>query len=413
MLTKEQFLAHLRDCLNHLYDPVRLRSSPLAALFGVANRYDTSSALRRILTEAIQALKPPAHEPPLSRAWRMYNSLLYSYVEQFSQQEAADQLAISPRQLRREQRAGLRALADLLWEQFDLEKRGEAVPTPSDAGQAATAPENLAQELAWLKNAPCQGGIELGETLSPVLDVAHKLAARHQVELRVSQAQSLPRLTVHPVALRQTVLNLLSVVIPRASGGHVHISARPLRWDVEIRVWCAEYPSGPKPTLEDEAASLNIAGQLAALSGGTLVLSADARAFDARLALPALERLPVLVVDDNPDTLELLQHYAAGTRYRLITARDPEEALALVEQTSPQIIVLDVMMPQVDGWQVLTRLRQHPLTADLPIVVCTILAQRDLALFLGASAFVRKPVTRQAFLTALDEQCAPSEPESC
>ena len=69
-------------------------------------------------------------------------------------------------------------------------------------------------------------------------------------------------------------------------------------------------------------------------------------------------------------------------------------------------------MPQVDGWEVLGRLRQHPLNSHIPTIVCTILAQEELALSLGASAFVRKPVTRQAFLAALDRQIALMQPES-
>jgi CheY-like chemotaxis protein len=65
-----------------------------------------------------------------------------------------------------------------------------------------------------------------------------------------------------------------------------------------------------------------------------------------------------------------------------------------------------VMMPNVDGWELLGRLRQHPSTADIPVLVCTILPQETLALSLGASAFVRKPITRQVFLSALDHQLA-------
>ncbi len=84
--------------------------------------------------------------------------------------------------------------------------------------------------------------------------------------------------------------------------------------------------------------------------------------------------------------------------------QDPDEAVTLATRLSPQIVVLDVMMPQMDGWEVLGRLRQHPRTAHLPIVVCTILSQRDLASLLGASAFLRKPITQQAFLETLDQQ---------
>jgi CheY-like chemotaxis protein len=133
--------------------------------------------------------------------------------------------------------------------------------------------------------------------------------------------------------------------------------------------------------------------------------------FSAVLVLPAHEQLPVLAIDDNVDTLRMLQRYTSGTRYHLVGTQDPEESLNLVEQISPQIIVLDVMMPQVDGWRVLGRLRQHPLTERVPVVVCSILAQEELAFSLGASGFVRKPVTRRAFLAALDQQMNLREPE--
>jgi CheY-like chemotaxis protein len=110
------------------------------------------------------------------------------------------------------------------------------------------------------------------------------------------------------------------------------------------------------------------------------------------------------VIEDNLDTLQLFQRYASGTRYRLVTSPDPEQALALAEDVRPWVIVLDVMMPQVGGWKTLARLRQHPLTESTPIVVCTILPQEELAFSLGANAYVRKPVRREDFLAALDRQ---------
>jgi CheY-like chemotaxis protein len=404
-LTRAQFQEHLRDTLNHLYNPDRLRSSPLAVLFGVANRYDTPLALRRIVTESIDLLEPESHGPPQLHAWRMYNSLLYRYVEQWSQTEVADQLSISTRQLRREQHAALDMLADLLWSKYNLGGRSDQdLAAPSSIKGPSFDRAALHHELAWLRDASQQSPTDLDHTWPAIMDLANKLAAEHDTRLAVTLDDALPRLAVHPVALRPIVLALLSVAIPRASGGQVNVSVQARRWEVAIRVWCSEYPSGPKPTLEDEATSLDTAQQLAGICDGRLDLSVDVRAFEATLTLPALEQLPVLVIDDNADTLQLLQRYAAGTRYRLITTRDPEQALDLSEKLAPQIIVLDVMMPQVDGWEVLGRLRQHPITEHLPIIVYTILSQRDLALLLGASAFIHKPVTRHAFLAALDQQ---------
>lgn len=407
MLTKEEFIKNLRNDLNHLYDPDHLCRSPLAALFGVANRFDTASALQRILTEAVESLEPEADEPASSQAWQIYEPLLYRYVEQLSPQEVADQLAITVRHLRRKQRAALGVLAERLWRQFDLGvKPAEHVDAKAAHEQGVAVGPTVSEELAWLRNAAHESSTDLARTLPTVLDLAQRLAAQYKVHLDVALADALPDLAVHPVALRQTLLSLLNVVIPQAAGGRVCLVARPLRWEVEIQVLCAEYPSGPKPTLSNEAASLNMAQQLADLCGYRLALSADARAFDAVLTLPALERLPVLVIDDNVDTLQLLQRYASGTRYHLITTTDPGQALSLAEKSAPKIIVLDVMMPQVDGWEVLERLRQHPLTVEIPIIVCSILDQKRFALFLGASGFVHKPITRQAFLAALDQQSA-------
>lgn len=400
--TREQFLKCLHHALTHLYDADHLRRSPLAGLLGVADQFDTALALRQILTEAIESLKPKADGHDQPRGWEVYEALLCCYVQRLSQQVVADQLGMSTRQLRRELRRAWEALADQLWQQFDLEAR---LGAPPDAEITPGSP-SLNDELAWLKTIPPDKPTNLSQALLSVLELARPLAAQHGVALEVRMLEGLPELAVHPVALDQILLNLLCVAIPRAPGKPVSISARLLGWEVEISLSSPVSSSDAPPFSDDDTASLDMARRLTDLCRGRLTLSGEKDIFEASLTLPALEQLPVLVIDDNPDTLQLLQRYASGTRYRLIGAQDPEQALGLAEKLSPQLIVLDVMMPQVDGWRMLERLRHHPRTGHIPILVCTILAQEKLALSLGASAFIKKPVTRQAFLAALDQQIA-------
>jgi CheY-like chemotaxis protein len=406
MLTQEEFLEHLRKALNHLYEPDRLRRNPLAALFGVANRLDTFSTLQRILTEAIGSLEPTADEPPQSRAWEIYEPLYYRYVQQLDQRRVARQLGMSVRHLRRKEHAAVVVLASHLWEQFELEaKLRKGAYEDENENEKAVGDFHVDQELAWLKDVPPESLTDLSQVLSEVLDLAEPLAVQLEVPLDISMADDLPSLAAHSVALSQTLLNLLSVAIHQAAGDRVSLSARVLRPVVEVAVHSAPSTSGPRPLSNDDTASLDMARRLAEMCGGRLALAAgDEQAFSATLTLPAPEQLLVLVIDDNADTLQLLKRYATGTRYRLITTQDPARALGLVEKFSPQIIVLDVMMPRIDGWKMLAQLRQRLSAQHTPIIVCTILPQEEMAFALGASGFVHKPVTRQAFLAALDRQ---------
>jgi CheY-like chemotaxis protein/transcriptional regulator with XRE-family HTH domain len=413
MMTNEGFLEHLRDALNHLYEPDRLRRNPLAALFGVANRLDTFSALQEILTKAIESLEPDAGEPPQSPAWEVYEPLYHRYVQQLTQSQVAKQLGMSVRHLRRKEHAALEVLAARLWKQFDLEaqqaKDTSGEPARERPGEDSPA---VSQELAWLKDAPPDKPLDLEQALSDVLRLARPLAAQRGIHLVVEMADPLPDLAVHEVAISQALLNVIGVAIRRASGGEVSIWTQPLPLEVEIRIVGVKVSPGDPPIEEDDAASLSVARQLAEFCGGRLAVSDDERAFCATMTVPAMEQLPVLVIDDNADTLQLLRRYTAGTRYQLITTQDPTQALSLAERFTPRLVVLDVMMPQMDGWKVLAQLRQNPLTGRVPIIICTIIAQQEMALALGASDFVRKPVTRQAFLSALDRQVQQMEIES-
>lgn len=74
-VTREEFLNQLHNALNHLYNADQLRTSPLAELFGVARRFDTSSVLRKILSDSIESIRPASSEPDQSRSWRIYESL--------------------------------------------------------------------------------------------------------------------------------------------------------------------------------------------------------------------------------------------------------------------------------------------------------------------------------------------------
>jgi CheY-like chemotaxis protein len=109
----------------------------------------------------------------------------------------------------------------------------------------------------------------------------------------------------------------------------------------------------------------------------------------------------VLVVDDNEDVLELFQRYLVPHQYRVVTAKAVQEGLDLAIRLQPDTITLDLMMPEQDGWDLLQALLNRPDTRHIPIIVCSVLKQKELALSLGATAFLKKPVTELQLLSAL------------
>ncbi|MBN1875220.1 MAG: response regulator [Anaerolineae bacterium] len=410
MPAREDFINWLRDALGHLYDTQYLRQSPLLGLLGDPRAHEPAGALRSRLTEAVASLKPASHVPANSRDRRLYDALFYAYVQQLDQRIVADQLALSVRQLRREQRAALEILADRLWVpaghdgDVPAAARDTAGPVSQENGLALTA------ELAWLKDLPPEQPTDLSVVLKETLYLIQPLAEQNHTRIAVIEGEGMPCLSAHPVALNQILLNLLNIAITRAAGSRVMISTRLLAWNIEILIRQESVGCGEPLRAADEVASLAIAEHLIRLCDGSFTRS-DNALFTVSVVLPALNQLVVLAIDDNADTLQLLERYMVGTRYHLVGTPAPEQAFPLVEAHHPQLILLDVMMPQIDGLKMMGMLRQHPLTQHIPIVVCTILPQEKLVLSLGASGFLRKPFTRQALLDMLDQQL--TLPENC
>ena len=106
----------------------------------------------------------------------------------------------------------------------------------------------------------------------------------------------------------------------------------------------------------------------------------------------------VLVVDDQPANRELLAGYLASIPCRVQQAADGEQALASVAADPPDLLLLDVMMPALDGYAVAQRLKQDPRTATIPVVLVTALdGMNDMrqGMEVGADAFLTKPVDRR------------------
>ena len=116
-------------------------------------------------------------------------------------------------------------------------------------------------------------------------------------------------------------------------------------------------------------------------------------------------RATVLTVDDDPTVLSLLAKTLEKEGYRVISARNGVEALALAREHRPQAITLDVLMPQMDGWRTLKELKADAKLRDIPVIMVTVLNERGMAIPLGAADFMTKPVDRQRLAAILRDYC--------
>ena len=384
----------VRRALRHLYDPNALRSNPLVTLLGLEDERNPAKRLREMLIAAIEAMEPDQATPEQSKAWRMYEILLYRYVQQSGQSEVATQLGISERHLRREENEAIRALAYVLAPRFSMRQ----TPVRNDH-------QIVAQAVASLHSKATHTAVFLDAVLPGVFTIVRPLAEMHRVRLHQPDLAWLRNICVciEKVALRQILINLFSIAIRQSPLGSVGLETFLRGATVWLKVSSGESLERV-PLNQDDVSILNLTRDLVQAVNGEFRVSLPEEPFEASVALPATGAVNVLVIDDNADMLDLLQRYALNSRYRIYPLAQPEQALEFAQRIHPHIIVLDVMMPSVDGWEIMGRLRQHPDTCCIPLVVCTILAQEELARALGASAFLHKPVTRQAFLAALDQQ---------
>ena len=125
----------------------------------------------------------------------------------------------------------------------------------------------------------------------------------------------------------------------------------------------------------------------------------------------------LLIVEDDPDILKLLDATLTFKGYRVITARNGREGLEAMQLRRPAIVIADIMMPQLDGFGLVHRMRINPQTRDIPVVFITATyvatEDRDFALSLGATRFLEKPIALDKFLgmiVELLEQRLPAAP---
>jgi PAS domain S-box-containing protein len=283
--------------------------------------------------------------------------------------------------------------------------------------------------------------VELGQLIDEVRATVEPLARTKSVALNIVLAPEL-RLVADPAKVRQMLLNLVSNAIKfTPSGGRIDIRRRRLEALIEISVTDTgigiaeedlgrlftefqQLDAGRGQRQEGTGLGLALTKRFAELHGGrvsvesklgkgsTFTLHLPIQPPMPRAAAPVtpaptaeidLTRPLVLVVDDNPEAAEILVHHLDTGGFRTALARNGLEALKMARDLNPAAITLDILLPEIDGWEVLNRLKADETTRNIPVVVVSVVDNAALGSALGAFDYFVKPVDGQALLSRLGE----------
>jgi CheY-like chemotaxis protein len=110
----------------------------------------------------------------------------------------------------------------------------------------------------------------------------------------------------------------------------------------------------------------------------------------------------VLAIDDDRQVLSLYERYLHDHGYKVVPLTDPIKAVEMARRHRPFAITLDVMMPKVDGWQVLEALKKDPETRSIPVIICSIVEEREKGISLGAVSYLTKPILEDELVKSLN-----------
>ncbi len=394
----------LYEALPHLNDPVYQPPVLLWQVLGVPQQQGVKE-MQSELIKAIEALKPAPDVAPYAHSQRIYELLCLRYRQGLTQEETSDRMKLSIRQIRREQKRAIHNLAQWLWGQRRTDTPAVAGTPSTDGGNIETDPwrSQVQQELAILQQNVPETKSEVAAVIARVVQVGQVLTAKHNIQLRVDPIPKNLTAVIQPSALRQILLTAIEKLVQLMASGEIVLLAEMAGDIITLTV-----TGGPivTDTLPDSAPlpSSDLIQELLGDQGDTLNIRRAAETIVFRFRLPSAgDPISVLVVDDNADLVTFFRISVTNTPYQIIHLADGERLFETIAVTKPNLIILDVLLPGMDGWELLAYLHEHPDTRAIPIIVCSVIRREELALALGASLYLPKPVRRREFIEALDE----------
>jgi adenylate cyclase len=294
--------------------------------------------------------------------------------------------------------------------------------------------------------------ISIPPLIDEVVDTARPLAEQNKNRLFADCPRDLPSIEADAMRVRQILLNLLSNACKFTRDGEVRLQVTAISHDGHRCLEFVVADTGIGMTAEQMAKlfeeftqadastarqfggtglGLAITRRLCQMLGGDVTVSSEVgegSVFIVRLPLTSRQAADgctaptsedatvhpgdecVLVIDDDATARDLMSDYLRQAGFTAVTAAGGLEGLRRAKELHPSAITLDVMMPDIDGWTVLSALRGDPELADIPVVMATIVDEQRHGMTLGAVGYLTKPIDRVKLIELMGRFCAPAGP---
>ncbi len=275
--------------------------------------------------------------------------------------------------------------------------------------------------------------VNLADMIQSVLSTAKGLVKEKPIQLVSNVPANTSTVRGDAMRIRQIFINLLSNAAKFTDEGAIKVEAQNQKGpDGKTEVLIRVTDTGPGISAEDQdklfkafsqvdgsatrksggtGLGLSICANLVQLHGGRIGVTSEAGMgstfwFTLQPYHQPLDEIPtdrkvIIAIDDDPKVISLYERYLAPQGYYVIPFIDAKGAKERIIAIKPHAITLDVMMPNVDGWTLLSDLKSDPATRDIPVIICSILEQAEKGFNLGAADYLMKPILEEDLVHAV------------
>lgn len=388
----DAFETLIKDALNNLFDFAVLETHPLLSNgITIPINYPGSKGeyLKKILQEAVESLKPTEKSYDInSNEWRIYIVLLNRYLESMNSIDVAKLLAMSERQYRRYQKKAIQSVALLIWNRFILSTSETSFERIQDSSQNEF---NIFHE-----------DIALADLIMGIQSLLASRLSEEGVSIIIQEEGLQATIESDRVILRQILIEIVNTFLNnktklltfdiRKIGDQIALSIQStIPLNEEFLIDMQENEKENNIWFWVKKLGLKLEQFIDPLSNQV----------EIRILFNQNDQKKILIIDDQEPAIRLFTRYLSRTNVKIIGVSKPGKVLLKVKEVKPDLIILDIMMPKMDGWEVLQSLKLDEETKKIPVIICSAWGEPELAKSLGAIEFLRKPVTQRDLLATI------------